>query len=102
MKIEIFKTKKKFRKGGFHTNPNVSWELILYIASILTIASLVFGVSSFLRINEEFTADRPQEGSHIKIVKKERIEKVLEYFSLRKQKSAEILYSSSPIIDPSL
>ncbi|MBI2630649.1 hypothetical protein HYW73_00325 [Candidatus Nomurabacteria bacterium] len=102
MKIEIFKNKKKFKKGGFHTNPNIGWEIILLITFILVVLSLAFGVYLFVRTNEEFGASATNGSSQVKIVKKDRIEKALQYFSLRGQKSKEILNSPSPVIDPSL
>lgn len=102
MKIEIFKNKKKFKKGGFHTNPNIGWELVLGVAAVLTIASISFGVYLFIETNKKFTTPDTDGSSEVKIVKKDRIEKVLEYFSLREQRSAAILISPSPIIDPSI
>jgi hypothetical protein len=102
MKIEIFKNKKKFKKGGFHTNPNIGWEIILVVAAVLTIASISLGVYLFLDTNKKFTTYELDGSSAIKIVKKDRIEKVLEYFAVREQRSRDILNSPSPIIDPSI
>jgi hypothetical protein len=102
MEIKIFKNRKKFKKGGFHANPNIGWELILYIAFLLIITALVFGVYLFMHTNKEFMELSQNDNPQIKIVKKGRIEKILEYFSLRESKSAEILNSSSSIVDPSL
>jgi hypothetical protein len=102
MKIKIFKNKKKFKKGGFHANPNIGWEIILYITLCLAAFALVSGAYLFMRTNREPLAPVVGSGSHIKIVKKDRIGKVLQYFSLREKKSAEILKSPPPFIDPSL
>ncbi len=102
MNIKIFKNKKKFKKGGFHTNPNIGWEIILFINLFLVAFILIFGVYLFMLTNKESEADGRESGSQIKIVKKDRIDKVLEYFSLREKKSADILNSPSPLIDPSL
>ena len=102
MKIEILKTKKNFKKGGFHTNPNVSWEVLLFIALILILLSFVFGFYLFRQINKEFILSDSENNSQTKVIKKERIQKVLEYFSERQKKSAEMLNSPAPIVDPSL
>ena len=102
MKIEIFKNKKRFKKGGFRANPNIGWELILYIAFFLTAASLAFGIYLFIHTNAEFKMPDQSDNSSSRIVKKERVIKVLEYFSSREKKSAEILNSPAPFIDPSL
>jgi hypothetical protein len=102
MKIEIFKNKKKFKKGGFHTNPNIGWGIILLVTLFLTVLFLVFGIYLFVNTNKETTVPEADTGSHIKIVKKDRIDKVLEYFSSRENKSSDVLNSPSPLIDPSL
>lgn len=102
MKLEIFKPKKKFRKGGFHTNPNIGWEIILFIGLVLIIVALVFGIYFFAQVSKENTEAASGGSSQIKIVKKDRINKAIEYFSARREKSAEILNSPAPVIDPSL
>ena len=102
MKIEILKIKKSFKKGGFHTNPNISWEFILCMALIVVLASFIFGFYLFKQINEEFVVPITNTDGQIEMVKKERIEKVLDYFSEREKKSTEILNSPAPIVDPSL
>ncbi|MFA5792070.1 MAG: hypothetical protein WC884_03480 [Candidatus Paceibacterota bacterium] len=102
MKIEIFKIKKKFKKGGFHINPNIGWKFILFLVFFMIIISIIFGFYLFYKTNEEFVI--PSTGIKVqdKIVKKERLEKVLEYFFEREKKSAVILNSPSSIVDPSL
>ena len=102
MKIEIFKIKKNFRKGGFHTNPNVGWKIILFMVFFVIIASIIFGFYLFGKIDKEFAVPITETEVQEKIVKKERLEKVLEYFFLREKKSIEILNSPSPVIDPAL
>lgn len=101
MKIELPKTRKKWKKGGFHTNPNIGWGIVLAIALVLVLAALALGVYLFVRTNQEYSGE-PSPDSRIKIVKKERIIKVLEYFSSREQRSAEIIQNPSPVIDPSI
>jgi len=103
MKIEILKMKKSFKKGGFHTNPNIGWEFILCIAFVIILASFIFGFYLFKKTNEEFIIPiTDTNGGQVEMVKKERIKNVLEYFSEREKKSIEILNSPSPIVDPSL
>lgn len=102
MEIKIFKIKKNFRKGGLHTNPDVYWNILQGMALLVVVWSTFFGFSLFSKINKEFTLLRGDVGNQAGTTSKERIDKVLEYFSDRKNKSDGILNSPSPIIDPSL
>lgn len=102
MDLKIFKIKKSFKKGGLGLRPNTGWKIILYVAFVIILGSFVFGFNLFMQTNKEFVASVANTGEQIKIVKKERIQKVLEYFSLREKKSVEILNSPLPIVDPSL
>lgn len=102
MKIKIFKNKKSFKKERPWINPNISWEIILCLSFVLIITAFIFGFNLFIQINKEFPVTGTGAGGQIKIVKKERIQKVLEYFTEREKKSTEILNSPAPIVDPSL
>lgn len=102
MKLKFLKHKKQFKKGGFHTNPNVGWHLVLLITFILVMLSLVFGIYFLRRVSHTFSdAPEVREGQ-VKIVKKERISKVLEYFDTRAGKAEEIISSPATLVDPSL
>ena len=102
MEIKIFKIKKSFRKGGLHTNPDVFWDIIQSMALLVVIGLLVFDFFLFNKINKEFTPPSNSANSQAETISKERIDKVLKYFSDRKNKSDDILNSPSPVIDPSL
>jgi len=54
-----------------------------------------------MKINDASVLSVPG-ASEQETIKKERIDKILEYFSEREKKSIEIINSPSPIIDPSL
>lgn len=102
MKIKFFKTKKDFRKKTAIVNPNLYWNIILYVTFALIILSFVFGLWFFSKTSTEPPVSAVDINGQIGVVKKQRIQKVLEYFSEREQKSAEILNSPSPVVDPSL
>ncbi len=102
MQIKFFKIKKSFRKENFKINPDTYWKFILSMAFAIMILSFVFGFYLFRQINKKSILPMGSISGQIEIIKKERIDKVLEYFSKRKKKSIEILNSPSPIIDPSL
>jgi cell shape-determining protein MreC len=101
MEIKFLKRKKKFRKGGLGIKPDLYWRYILYVTFVLIILSFAFGFYLFMRINKEpnLSVASVNRGD---LIKKERIDKVLEYFKEREKKSAEILNSPSLIVDPSL
>lgn len=64
--------------------------------------SAIFGYYLVLQINKEFIVPEATSSGQVEIVKKERIDKVLVNFSLRKTLSDQILKSPAPIVDPSL
>lgn len=101
MEMKFLKKKKKFKKGGSEVKPDLYWKYILLTTFALIILSFAFGFYLFGKINKESVL-AVTDTSEQNIIKKERINKALEYFSKRKIKSAEILNSPSPIIDPSL
>src|SRR5947209_15515672 len=102
MKIKISKNKKSFKKEGYQINPNISWEFILSIAVLLIIASFIFGFYLFMQINQEPILADTNDSGQVPRISKDQILKVLGYFSEREKKSAEIVNSPAPIVDPSL
>lgn len=101
MKIEIFKKKNNYKKEDFRIKPDLYWKLILCLVFFITLASFAFGFYLFLQVNKEFVLPA-NSGGQIETVDKERIEKVLEYFRVREERSDEILNFPPSVIDPSL
>lgn len=83
---------------------NLYWGLIVCVLLATAIIASFFGYYLFQKLNKEPALLAPAGGasSQIETVKKERIDKVLEYFSERKNKSSQILNSPAPVVDPSL
>lgn len=106
MKINVPKIKIKrekiFKKGGFHTNPNISWVIMVCFMLAVLVGSVIFGLYLFMATEREFDAPAEPYGTGEKIANKERLEKVLEYFSERERKSAQILAAPASVVDPSL
>jgi len=94
--------KKRFRKGGIHTSPELFWELLLFMAFSIILASCVFGFFLFIQIDKGSMAEQVDTNTGTQTINSERINKVLEHFSTRAEKSTQIINSPSPIIDPSL
>ncbi len=101
MEIKFLKKKKKFRKGGTWIKPDLYWKYILSATFILILFAFAFGLYLFMEINKEPVSPVANISGQ-DMIKKERIDKVLEYFIEREKKSTEILNSPSPIVDPSL
>ena len=101
MKINFFKTKKNLQKEKFKINLDLYWELILYIAFAIILVSFAFGFYLFKQINQELVLSSDNRVGQ-ETIKKEKIDKVLDYFSKREKKSNDILNSTPPVIDPSL
>ena len=102
--IKFFKREKKFskEKESWWLNINLYWKLTVSFMFAVIIFSSFFGYYFFMKINKESVLETGDTIRRSEIVKLERIEKVLEYFYSRKQKSSQIINSPSPIIDPSL
>jgi hypothetical protein len=100
MRIKGFKIEKHFKKGGIHINPNVYWDIALIVGAVLSIYAATYDFYLFKRINQELTITTT---SNVKVetLDKGRLDKVLNFFTVREQKSQEIIYSPSPIVDPS-
>lgn len=102
--IKFFKKEKNFTKEqeSLWLNINLYWKLAVFVIFVVLLLSFFFGYYFFMQINKEPILLIEGDNSQIETVKKERINKVLEYFDLRKQKSNQILNSPAPVIDPSL
>ena len=99
----FFKKEKKFKKEeeSIWLDLNFSWRIAVALMFLGSLSAFWFGYYFFTKINEEPAASKV-EGTFTETVQKEAIQKKLEYFSAREKKSAEILNSPSPIVDPSL
>ncbi len=97
-----FKIKKKFKKSEHQPNPDFYWQLLLFITSVLILLAVVFGLHLFFRVNQEdLTSNLEYQGQSQKI-SKTRIDKALQYFANRANKSETILNSVAPVADPSI
>lgn len=101
MDLKYFKKTKRFKKGGSGIKPDLFWKYILSITFILIFSSCAFGLYLFLKTDGKAILPAVNINEQ-DLIKKERLEKALDYFEDRERKSAEILNSPSPIIDPSL
>lgn len=104
MKINIFniKIKKKLKKENFQLKSNFYWKIVLCIMFLMILGSFIFGFFLSMKTNREAVLLNEDISRQTDMARKERIEKVLEYFSEREKKSADILNPSSSIVDPSL
>ena len=101
MQIQFLKNKKNFHKKHLQFNANLYWKLAVCEIFAVAIFSFFFSYYLLVKINEELVLPIDDSG-RTDTVNKQRIDKVLEYFFIREQKSSEILNSPAPVIDPSL
>ena len=103
MKINLLKLQKekKFKKENFDININFYWKILLYVSLVFVIFAFVFGCLLFLKINKDSILPETKVSKQIEKIKQTRIEKALNYFIDKENKSTSILNSPSPIIDPS-
>jgi hypothetical protein len=102
MEIKFFKREKHFEKEGSWLNLNLFWDIAVCLVLLSILGAMIFGYYLFMEtIRESTPGDAPLAGQ-IETVKKDRIDKVLQYFSVQKQKSTQIINSPAPLVDPSL
>jgi|SRR3989344_1696634 len=102
--IKFFKKEKNFIKEqeDFWLNINFYWKLAVLVMFVVVFISFSFGYYFFMQIDQEPILETSGASVQVGTVEKERINKVLEYFSIRNQKSDQILNSPAPVVDPSL
>ncbi len=101
MQIKFFKKEKKLKKDDLQINPDLYWNIILGLFFIAFIAISIFGYLFFETVNSPFVYENPNPIVQVETVKKGRLDKVLNYFTDREKKSADILNGVPPFIDPS-
>lgn len=99
MHIKFFKKEKSFKKKSF--SPILYWKIVVCAFFVLSVFSISFGFFLFKQVNKKPIFSGENNTSRAKMVKPERINKVLQYFSEREKKSKQIINSPSPISDPS-
>jgi len=102
MKINFLKKEKNFKKKNFTFNYNLCWQLFLAGALGLILLFFFFGYFLFRQINQELALSAVKENTETSKINQNRIEKTLNYFSAREEKSTEIINSPAPVVDPSL
>ncbi|MDO8659127.1 MAG: hypothetical protein Q7K54_00840 [Candidatus Parcubacteria bacterium] len=102
MKINFWKKEKSLQKKSFIYYIKLYWDIAVLVVLISSVASFSFGYYLFNQINKEMVVSMNDVAWQDNLVTKDRISKTLEYFSLREQKSSQIIYSASPVVDPSL
>lgn len=99
---KFFKKEKNFKKENSKPNLDLYWGIAVLFMFVTTLVSFAFGYYLFRQINKESAIETSGRNQQVESIRKERIDKVLQYFSKREERSNEILNSSSPIVDPSL
>jgi len=102
MKINFFKKENNFEKKDFTFRPNFYWRIILFGTTIILFLSFIFSYHLFKQINQESVLLPTNEDGQSGTINKDRILKVLNYFSEREKNSIRILNSPAPVVDPSL
>jgi hypothetical protein len=95
----IKKKKKVFKKGSDQPDPAKYWKIALLVWAVLILGAFAFGYLLFAHVNSA-PATLPAAAAP-KTVSKDRIDKILDYFSARDEASKEILNSPAPVVDPS-
>lgn len=104
MQIKFFKKEKNFKKDkeSLWLNINLCWKLAVGFMFLVLLLSFLFGYYLFRQISQEPLASSKDTSSKVETASKERINRVLKYFSAREQKSNKILNYPASVVDPSL
>ena len=102
IKFNFLKKKKHFEKKGFQINPNIYWRIVLIIFFVFLIIISVFGFYLFKETSKEIIPVTENTIGPASIQRKDKLEKILEYFKTRENKSSEIINSPVNVVDPSL
>ena len=102
MNLEFFKKEKTFKKRNTDLNPNLYWRIIIGITFVIVIMITLYGYFLFTTTSEDFILSNQNNTKQTPVFKDGLMEKVLNYFTERENKTNKILNSPSPLVDPSL
>lgn len=102
MKINFFTKSNNFKKKDFNFNTSFYWKLALFGGFIIIILSFFFGYNLFVQINQETPSLDVNVGGQSPLVNKEKLDKILNIFLDKENRSLQIINSKALIVDPSL
>lgn len=102
LNLNFNKKEKVLKKDNYQLNADFFWKIILYTSFLIILCALVFGFVLFTKTSEGLDLKPEFSSGGTVVVKKERIQKTLEIFSERKNKSMKIINFPSSVVDPSL
>jgi|GEM_PF-1957613 len=102
MKIKFPKIKKNYRKESLKVSPNIYWAIIVALFFVIVVGDFVFAYNLFNKTAQDETLLVLNQNSQVEREKKAEINRVLNYFSARAEKTSEIINSPALVVDPSL
>lgn len=102
LNLKFLKPKKKFKKDDHIINPNIYWRMVVYVGLTTMFISFVFGFYLFKQISVEPEVPESAVINNAQKIKKERLNRALNYFKDQNKVSEEILNNPSKFKDPSI
>lgn len=103
MEFKLFKAKKVFSHKSWNNNPEKHWHIGVMIFFSLLLVSFCFGAYFFMQgLNEIKTVETEEPKANFEMIKRDRLQKVLNIFEIRKTKSEEIINNAPTFGDPSI
>src|SRR3989338_6354260 len=99
--LKFLKPNKRFQKKKGWARPEFYWQGILLLALASALGFAIFAFYLFRKISGETAVSSPLADQQAEMIKKERIQKALDYFAQRAKKSENIINSPAPLTDPS-
>ena len=102
MDLKFLKFEKKFKKKEHQPDPDFYWRIIFGVTAVLVLSGVVFAGYLMKQINQQDFSLSLEYGGEARKISNDRIDKVLQYFTNRENKSKDILVLPSPKRDPSI
>lgn len=102
MDLKFLKFEKKFKKKEHQPDPDFYWRVIFGVTTVLFLSGIVFGGFLLKKVNQQDFSLSLEYSGEGKKISENRIDKVLQYFTDRENKSKDILVLPAPRRDPSI
>ncbi len=102
LKLQMSKKGEKriFSKEKIQINPDKYWIFVLIFNFLIIVSAFVFGYFMFTNASIELNTEEPV--SNKQGVNEKKLEEVLNFFEIRKEKSEKIILAPLEKVDPSI
>jgi Tfp pilus assembly protein PilO len=99
--LKFLKREKNFKKESIWLDINMYWRGAICFILLSTLFSLTFGYIFFMKNSQDISNSSNVTSEQVETISKDRINNVLNIFSVRQQTTEKIINSPAPVVDPS-